>query len=115
VRINLTTVFRCDVRKGERVIFLQQYRNESEIKNSSIREKQEDFIYASDQSRKIAEKLLATGNYRVSYEQSKPSFNEKSYDGKEVFRVYINDKSLPCDVGYFIAEFTKEFQEQYGK
>lgn len=103
--------FRFDWRNNERAFFLQQYRNERYVKNSNIQQKQADFIHASDLSRKIIENLQE--KYKVRCEQKTPSFGEKTYDGKEVFRIYVNDESLPRDVGKFIAEFTKEFLAQY--
>jgi len=105
--------FRFDWRKNERVFFLQQYRNEKYTVNSTIKQKQEDFIYASDLSRKIIADLLKTGKHKVIPEQNAPSFSDKPYDGKEVFRIYVNDENLPRDVGRFVSEFTKEFSTQY--
>lgn len=96
--------FRYGWRKGEKAVYLQQFRKEKEVTNKATKDKrQEEYDSLSSKLKKI----YSNNTYEVicDFENSK-----RGVDGKEVFRiVFDEDKNTPENVALFIKNFTEEF------
>jgi hypothetical protein len=106
--------FRFDQRKNkragkyERAFYFEQYRNEKYYDKSELSKKQDDFMYVWELSRNIVDKLDSS---KVEYIAETPKV--KNDNSRMVFKVYVNEGSLPRDVGIFVSEFAQEFLRQY--